>query len=224
MTDTYKTGVSRFKAINFDLLTALIDSWSLWVKVAGDENLGRQWRRASLKLVTSQGAYRRYEDIVSEAANQVGVTSSQVRELFDRWLAGELKPWPEVRQVLAQLADHRWSTAVVTNCSQPLAEAAAAATGHNFDAIISAERAGVYKTDPRAYRAGVAAVGEFDPSMVLFVAGSAHDVPGATAIGMPVYWSNRHAEVLIDSEPSPFFNEPNLLKLPGLLMSDPNKI
>ena len=33
-------------AIAFDLLTALLDSWSLWVSVAGDDARGRKWRAA----------------------------------------------------------------------------------------------------------------------------------------------------------------------------------
>jgi hypothetical protein len=32
----------RFRAIIFDLLTALIDSWTLWGDVAGDDELGAQ--------------------------------------------------------------------------------------------------------------------------------------------------------------------------------------
>jgi 2-haloalkanoic acid dehalogenase type II len=132
-----------------------------------------------------------------------------------------LRPWPETQCVLAQLAACKWPTAVVTNCSQLLAEAAAATTGHRFDAIISAERAGVYKTDPRAYRAGLIALGDPDPSEVLFVAGSAHDVPGAGAVGMPVYWSNRFADAVAPGAPVPLMNEPNLLKLPALLAAGP---
>ena len=31
----------RYDAILFDLLTALIDSWSLWSRVAGGEDAGR---------------------------------------------------------------------------------------------------------------------------------------------------------------------------------------
>ena len=34
----------RFEAIAFDLLTALIDSWSLYARVTGSEELGRAWR------------------------------------------------------------------------------------------------------------------------------------------------------------------------------------
>lgn len=37
-----------FEAIAFYLLTALVDSWSLWIAVAGDEDLGRRWRATSL--------------------------------------------------------------------------------------------------------------------------------------------------------------------------------
>src|SRR3989442_12609789 len=40
-------------AIAFDLLTALIDSWTLWERVAGDVGLGRSWRRTWLRLITA---------------------------------------------------------------------------------------------------------------------------------------------------------------------------
>ncbi len=207
----------RFRAILFDLLTALIDSWSLWIEVAGDHGLGRAWRRESLRRVTSAGSYRPYEDIVVEAAAAVGVSSRQAQELLKRWSAGALQPWPETTRVLSELTAAGWTTAVVTNCSQRLAEAAAATTGHTFEAIVSAERAGVYKTDPRAYRAGLAAVGDPNPADVLFVAGSAHDVPGAGAVGMSVYWSNRFADAVPAGAPMPVLNEPNLLALPTFL-------
>jgi len=213
-------GQSGFDAVAFDLLTALIDSWSLWIEVAGEDALGRAWRRNSLHRVTTAGAYRSYETIVEEAAHEVGLKSSHADELIARWAGGELQPWPEAQSVLAQLALQGWRTAVVTNCSQRLAEAAAAATGHHFDAVISAERAGFYKTDPRAYQAGLAALGRPDPSRVLFVAGSAHDVPGAGAIGMPVYWSNRFADAVPVGAPAPVLNSPSLLDLPALLVGN----
>jgi 2-haloalkanoic acid dehalogenase type II len=221
MAEPYEQAWPRFRAIAFDLLTALMDSWSLWVEVAGDDALGRAWRRSSLHKVTTAGAYRPYEHIVDEAAAEVGVSLGRARELLERWVAGELLPWPETPNVLAQLAAIKWPTAIVTNCSQRLAEAATAATGHHFDAIVSAERAGVYKTDPRAYQAGLAAMGNLKPSEVLFVAGSAHDVPGAGTVGMPVYWSNRFADAVAEGAPVPLMNEPNLLRPPALVAAGP---
>jgi len=211
----------KFKAVAFDLLTALMDSWSLWIEVAQNEELGRTWRRASLRLVTTTGRYRPYEDIVVEAAKETGVPESHADQLLKKWVAGELKPWPEAPAVLSQLASQNWRTGVVTNCSQRLAEAAAAATGHRFDEIVSAERAGIYKIEPGAYKAGLAALGEADPARVLFVAGSPHDVPGAGAVGMPVYWSNRFVDAVPENAPVPLRNEPNLLALPALLAAGP---
>jgi 2-haloalkanoic acid dehalogenase type II len=221
MIEAHEQSPRRFRAVAFDLLTALIDSWSLWIEVAGDAELGKKWRRNSLLLVTSAGDYSCYEKIVYESADAVGVSSEQASSLLQRWAAGELRPWPETRNVLGQLTALNWPTAVVTNCSQRLAEAAAIATGHSFRSIVSAEAAGAYKTDARAYRAGISALGDFDPSEVLFVAGSAHDVPGAGAIGMPVYWSNRFADTVAPGAPIPLKNERNLLKLPELLAAGP---
>jgi 2-haloacid dehalogenase len=208
---------SKFKAVAFDLLTALMDSWSLWMETAGDGILGRSWRRASLRLVTTAGVYRPYEEIVVEAAKEVGVPSRHATRLLESWAAGKLRPWPETPSVLSKLAGQSWRTAVVTNCSQRLAEAAAAATGHRFDHIVSAEMAGFYKTEPAAYRAGLVALGESDASRVLFVAGSPHDVPGAAAVGMPVYWSNRFRDPVPQGAQTPLVNEANLLALPDLL-------
>lgn len=59
-----------FEAIAFYLLTALVDSWSLWIAVAGDEDLGRRWRATSVRMVTSTGDYQPYRptNLIVEAA------------------------------------------------------------------------------------------------------------------------------------------------------------
>ncbi len=205
----------RFEAIAFDLLTALIDSWSLWIAVADDEGLGRRWRSASLVRVTTAGTYRPYEDIVHEATAEVGLPRAKAEELLARWT--ELQPWPEAPEVLRNLSVRR--LAIITNCSQRLAESAAAATGGKFEVIMSAERAGCYKTAPEAYRAGLAALG-LPPERVLFVAGSPHDVPGAGAVGMPVYWSNRARLPVPAGAPAPLVNATDLRALPSVVIGD----
>ena len=198
-----------FTAVAFDLLTALLDSWSLYTRVAGGETLGRAWRLASLRRVTAQGSYRSYEDILAEAAADAGVPAAKRDELVARW--GELKPWPEAPEVLQQLAGKR--LAIVTNCSQRLAEIAAAATGGRFELVMSAERSGAYKADPRAYQAALDAL-HLPADRVLFVAGSAHDVPGASRVGMRVYWSNRQRLPVPEGSPQPQYDEPDLRRLP----------
>jgi 2-haloalkanoic acid dehalogenase type II len=202
-------------AVAFDLLTALVDSWSLWERVAGDVSLGRAWRTASLRLVTTAGAYVPYEEMVRQAAVEVGVPGASAETLIGRW--GEIAPWPEAPAALVRLRGRR--LAVVTNTSQRLAEIAARATGGQFEVIMSAERAGVYKTDPRAYRAALDAL-VLPAERVLFVAGSAHDVPGAGALGMPVYWSNRQRLPVPAGAPPPVVNAPDLNGLLPLLGID----
>jgi 2-haloacid dehalogenase len=199
------------QAIAFDLLTALIDSWTLWEAVAGEVELGRSWRRTSLRLVTAAGSYEPYDLMVRQAATEVGLPLDRADDLLARW--GELQPWPEVPDVLARLRGRR--LAIVTNCSQRLAEIAADATGGHFEVVMSAERAGAYKIDPRAYRAALDALG-LPADQVLFVAGSAHDVPGASAVGMPVYWSNRQHLPVPDGS-APLVDAPDLTGLPDLL-------
>ncbi len=176
----------RPRAVLFDLLTGLIDSWSLWEAVAGAAS-GRQWRAAYLRNTYATAAYRPYEALVREAAVEVGLPAALADRLTQRY--GELAPWPEVAEVLGALEGHL-PLAVVTNCSEALARVAAARTGIGFGAVVSAERAGFYKPHPRPYRLALEALGA-TPENTLFVAGSPYDLYGASAVGMPIYWHNR---------------------------------
>jgi 2-haloalkanoic acid dehalogenase type II len=178
---------ARFDAIVFDLLTALIDSWSLWNSVAGSDPKGLAWRQRYLDITYGCGAYRPYETLVREAAVQAGLPAEFGAELERRWK--ELSPWPEARTVLSDLAQHL-PLAIATNCSDRLAGIAADRTGARFAAIVTAENVGFYKPRAEVYRAVLARLGT-EPPRTLFVAGSASDVPGAKGVGMPVYWHNR---------------------------------
>ena len=177
----------RYDAVVFDLLTALVDSWTLWNAAAGSEVDGLRWRRKYLELTYGQGAYRPYEDIVRVAAEQSGVGVRCAAELVRRW--DELPPWPETIGVLTQLA-RRMPLAVASNCSIALGRRAAARCGVAFATVVTAEEAGFYKPRPEPYRAVLARLGTA-AERTLFVAGSAADVPGANGVGMPVYWHNR---------------------------------
>lgn len=176
----------RYRAVGFDLLTALLDTWSLWADVAGDRALGMRWHAASQQLLRGQ-VYRPYADITYESAESVGIPRRKADEFLRRF--GEFSPWPDVPAVLAQLGDRK--RFIVTNCSRDLGERAAGKAGR-FDLVVTAEDAGAYKPDPRPYRLALSRLGLEGPD-VLFVAGSAHDVGGAARAGMDVYWANRGA-------------------------------
>jgi 2-haloacid dehalogenase len=199
----------RYDAVIFDLLTALLDSWSLWNDVAGSPEAGLAWRRRYLEITYGCGAYRPYETLVCEAAHDAGLPESLAERLEERW--DELAPWPEAPAVLAGLTVPR---AVATNCSNRLGRRAAGRVGVPFEVIVTAEGAGFYKPRPEPYRAVLTALGTA-PARTLFVAGSASDVPGAKGVGMAVYWHNRIGLPPRDGT-RPDYLEPTLDKLAAL--------
>ena len=174
----------RYAAVGFDLLTALLDSWSLFADVAGGRDVGMRWHAAAQSLLRGK-PYRPFEDVILDAAGVVAIERAKAEELLRRW--GECALWPDVPGTLAHL--HGYTRFIVTNCSGRLGALAAARAG-TFDLVMTAERAGAYKPDPRPYRAALDAL-TLHRKHVLFVAGSAHDVGGASRSGMDVYWANR---------------------------------
>ncbi len=209
------TSTARYDAVIFDLLTALIDSWTLWNDVAGSEEAGMKWRKRYLDITYGCGTYRPYETLVREAAAEAGMPDNVADELERRWT--ELKPWPDVPEVLAAIDGHL-PMAVATNCSERMGRIAATCAGGNFSVIATAESVGYYKPRPEVYKAVLAQLGT-DPARTLFVAGSASDVPGAKGVGMPVYWHN-HVGLPPRDDARPDFFERTLAPLPGIILGD----
>lgn len=176
------------KAIVFDLLTALLDSWTLWEQAAGNSLAGRAWRAQYLELTYGAGRYTPYENLVVQAASDTGLSPSAPAALLNNW--DTLKPWPEAPAILDKLQKRGILLGVITNCSIELGRRAALQCGLVFHAVVTAEEAGYYKPRPESYAAVLKALG-VQSEDVLFVAGSSADVPGAIDAGMQVVWHNR---------------------------------
>ena len=175
------------RAVLFDLLTALLDSWTLWNAVAGSEAAGRAWRAEYLRLTYGCGAYVPYEQLVREAAHTAGMPESAAQALEDRWL--ELPAWSGAQAALDALQG-RTKLAVVTNCSVRLGVLAAGRLATGWDCIVTAEEAGCYKPDRRPYRLALEKLGVLAEDAA-FVAGSGYDLFGTSAVGLRTYWHNR---------------------------------
>jgi 2-haloalkanoic acid dehalogenase type II len=174
-------------AVLFDLLTALLDSWSLWNAVAGSETKGRAWRAEYLRLTYGCGVYRPYEQLVQEAADATGMNDGAAEALISRWT--ELSPWSGAQSVLDAL-ENATKLAVVTNCSERLGMLGASRLQTRWSCIVTAERAGYYKPHPRPYLLALETLG-VSPRDAVFVAGSGYDLIGASAVGLRTYWHNR---------------------------------
>jgi 2-haloacid dehalogenase len=197
------------RAVLFDLLTALLDSWTLWNAAAGSDARGRAWRAEYLRLTYGCGAYQPYEGLVRAAATATGLPAGAVDALEARWT--ELPVWSGVEEVLHALQG-RTSLAVVTNCSMRLGHLAAARLNIRWDCIVTAEQAGFYKPDARPYRLALERLSVL-PHEAAFVAGSAYDLVGTSAVGMRTYWHNRIGVARPDGVPPPDFEWPTLDRL-----------
>jgi 2-haloalkanoic acid dehalogenase type II len=204
----------KFDVVLFDLLTALLDSWALWNVVAASPEDGRKWRAAYLRRTYETGAYRPYGTLVAEAAAEAGLSPTLAPQLAFRY--SELKPWPEVREVLGALRRKGVALGVVTNCSEELAATAVACTGIDFDVAVTAERAGFYKPDPRPYQMAMRELGAA-PNRCLFVAGSAYDLFGTSNLGLPTYWHDRIGMAPPPNAPEPIAHHRSLYPLLELL-------
>jgi 2-haloacid dehalogenase len=194
------------KAVLFDLLTALLDSWTLWNAVAGSEAKGRAWRAEYLRLTYGCGSYVAYEQLVRDAAVATGLPAAMADALEARWL--ELSPWSGAQAALDRLQG-RTKLAVVTNCSIRLGTQAAERFATHWDCIVTAEEAGCYKPDPRPYRLALAKLG-VAPQDAAFVAGSGYDLFGTSAVGLCTYWHNRVGLARPDGAPAAALERPTL--------------
>jgi 2-haloacid dehalogenase len=191
---TTESAAWRPRAIIFDLLTAILDSWSLWDRSTPSktQDEGLRWRKRYLEITFGAGAYVPYESLVRQSANDIGLPSSAAEALIRDW--DQLEPWPEARNVLQRLRDQGFRLATVTNCSKSLGHAAAKNVWEreerSWDVTVTAEESGFYKPVEEAYQAALDAL-DLDADEVLFVAGSAGDVQGATRAGMRVVWHNK---------------------------------
>ena len=77
----------KYHAVMFDLLTALLNSWSLWNQVAGSEGAGFDWRTRYLQLTYHAEPYRSYEGIIKEAARVPIILDAGVGTASDAALA-----------------------------------------------------------------------------------------------------------------------------------------
>ena len=205
-----------YDAVLFDLLTALLDSRSLWNAVAGGGEPGRRWRAEYLRITYQTGPYRPYEDLVAEAAEAVGLQRNLAEHLEARY--AQLQPWSTVVQTLLAIEAANIPIGVVTNCSERLGHIAARCVGVRFNVLVTAERSGFYKPDPRPYVLALSELG-VAPARCLFVAGSAYDLVGTARVGLPTYWHDRIGMAIPEGAPAPLAHETSLAPLLPLVLN-----
>jgi 2-haloacid dehalogenase len=107
----------------------------------------------------------------------------------------ELDVFPEVPRVLEELKGAAVRTAILSNGTPAMLQAAVngAKLGALLDAIISVEDVGVYKPHPKVYQLAVDRLA-VPASAIAFQSSNAWDAHAASAFGMRVVWCNRYGQ------------------------------
>ncbi|WP_116130963.1 haloacid dehalogenase type II [Tropicimonas sp. IMCC34043] len=194
---------------------ALSGRWQGLATLWRDKQLQYTWLRA----IT--GAHADFARVTAEALDyaleQLELADPALRTRLLK-LYDELDAYPEVPATLAALKATGVRTAILSNGSPAMLEAAVASAGVGtmLDALLSVESAGVYKPDARVYDLVGAEFG-CDRSEVLFVSSNGWDAAGARGYGFATAWVNR-AGLPVDRLPwGPSFILPDLAPVPELV-------
>src|SRR5512132_3828996 len=106
-----------------------------------------------------------------------------------------LEPFPEVPEVLRRLKTAGLRTAILSNGSPMMLDAAVRGSGLDtlVDAVLSVESVGVYKPHPKVYQLAVDRLG-IPAAAIAFQSSNAWDAYAASAFGMQVVWCNRYGQ------------------------------
>ena len=165
------------RGVLFDLLMGVMNSLEPWKSAAADPERGLRWRDAVTARMIAAGAYTPYENLVADAAAEIGLSQSAPADLLDRW--STMEPWPDAAAVSRLSVPFGF----VTNTSTVLARIAADRSRLLPAFTMSAEEAGWFKPQAAIYQAACRKLG-LEPAAAMFVAGSPYDAAGAGAAGL----------------------------------------
>ncbi len=187
---------------------------------AQSDQLSDIWRAKQLEyswVRSLMGAYRDFEVLTAEAldfaASRCGGLAAALRQrLLDAYL--QLDAYPDVQPTLMTLRQRGARTAILSNGTPHMLEAACAFANvrHLFDAILSVDSVKAFKTDRSVYDL-VGSHFRCEAAEVSFQSSNRWDVAGAARYGFYAVWINRRAQEDEYQDLRPARVLPNLAKL-----------
>jgi 2-haloacid dehalogenase len=217
------------KACVFDAYGTLFDYASAAAScrdALGDrlERLTGLWREKQLQytwLRSLQGEHADFWQVTGDALDftleALGIADPALRErLMTLYLT--LDAFPEVPMTLRQLQAAGFKTAILSNGSPDMLQrlVTGAKLDGLFDAVLSVEEVGIYKTSPKVYQLALDRLG-VKREEVAFQSSNAWDAYAASAFGMRVVWCNRYGQIAERLPGRPDFVIKSLAELPALV-------
>ena len=159
------------------------------------------WRTKQLEYTWLRSLMNRHADFeaVTREALRFALDSHTIRDnqlpiaLMDAYLS--LDAYPEVKSTLSQLRERGLKTAILSNGSPAMLDAAvkSAGIGDLLDQVLSIEEVGIYKPHPSVYQLAVDRLG-VERDAISFQSSNGWDAAGAAAFGFRVAWINRFGQ------------------------------
>lgn len=182
------------------------------------------WRVRQLEYTWLRSLMKSHIDFWNLTSDALSVTlrefsiedSTLHAELMQAYL--KLSPFDEVSGVLHRLKQAGMRTAILTNGSPTMIEAAVNNAGIQtvIDHQLSVESVGVFKPDARVYQLAVDSLG-ISAENIAFMSSNAWDAAGAAHFGFNVAWVNRYSQPSEALPGTPSAMLTDLSELPGLL-------
>ncbi len=213
----------------FDAYGTLFDVHSAAAKCRDDlgdkaDALSALWRQKQLEytwLRSLMPAHADFWQVTGDALDYAmaatGLEGSALREkLMALYLA--LDAYAEVPDVLATLRAAGMKTAILSNGSPMMLDAAVVSAGIKdlFDAVLSIEDVGIFKVSPKTYQLAVDRFA-LAPGQICFMSSNAWDAAGAANFGFQVAWVNRFGQPRERLPGEPKAEITSLEPLPGLV-------
>ena len=183
------------------------------------------WRAKQLEYTLQRTILKRYVDFwrvtgdsLDYALEAHGVADAALRDdLLHAYLS--LDCYPEVREVLSTLKDAGLGTAILSNGSPMMLEAAveSAGIGDLLDSVVSVDALGMYKPSPEVYELAMDEVGA-GRGQVSFQSSNAWDAAAAATFGFRVAWCNRFGQVRERLPDAPDVEIRTLDELPAIVL------
>jgi len=190
----------------FDAYGTLFDIHSPTARIADEiggkaQALSDLWRLKQLQYTWLRSLMRVHVDfwqVTGEALDFAlavhAIDNPALREkLIELYLT--LDAYPDARDTLAALKQRGYMTAILSNGSPRMLQAAVESSGlaAHLDAVLSIEEAGVFKPDPSVYRLAVDRL-KVSAGQICFVSANAWDAAGGAHFGYQVVHLNRFSQ------------------------------
>ena len=189
--------------LTFDCFGTLID-WRHGIRTTGEllfPGRGADFLDSYITVeaeVETEGSFRRYRAVLTEAAKRVAQKLSLDLKPDDATaLVSTIPYWPtfdDVGPALSELRRQGWRFALLTNCDRDIIALTQRRLPVSFDAVVTAEDVAAYKPSPAHFLLFKSTFGASADAWIHVAQSYFHDIRPTSELGIPRIWVNRQGE------------------------------